>query len=228
MSALPEPARFSARSALLLLLVPVAAQAAGGHFSVDDASILDPGQWQVETWFSRFSNGDRLAEHVTPAARVGPVELSLDLARFAPQPTGSPWFWAPQVKWATPLSAQLSVGAEVSGTWQAGTSYPVGYTVLLPVTWTPADPLALHLNLGRDFLRNASDEAHGGVAIEWSPLSQGTFIAERFRENGQHAWRAGARWSPNASLSFDLSQARMLGDGSRRWWSLGINFVFGP
>ena len=32
-------------------LVAMAARAAGGHHSVDDATILDPGQCQLETWF---------------------------------------------------------------------------------------------------------------------------------------------------------------------------------
>ena len=221
-----RPLLLAARLALQLPW-PIVAQAAGGHFSVDDAVILEPGQAQVETWLARDDHGHRLTEHIAPAARVGPVELGLDVARFAMQATGSPWFWTPQLKWATPvLTEQWSAGITVSGSWQAGNSLPVGYTVLVPVTWHPTDPLLVHLNVGRDIVRDARDQAHGGASIEWVPLAQASFIAERFRENGLHAWRAGARWSPNESLSFDLSRAQMLGGSELRWWTFGINLVF--
>jgi hypothetical protein len=46
------------------------AHAAGGHHAVDDASILEPGQCQVESWVDRENGGNRSTLHAGTACRV--------------------------------------------------------------------------------------------------------------------------------------------------------------
>ena len=69
----PQPAWLPAAACLL---AGAAAQAAG-HFDVDDAGMLDPGQCQVETWVERHAAAGTLT-HVGPGCRAGPVELALN------------------------------------------------------------------------------------------------------------------------------------------------------
>ena len=55
------------------------AWAAGGHYAVDDAVILEPEACQVEFWIDKAADGRGTLLHAGPACRVGPVELGLNL-----------------------------------------------------------------------------------------------------------------------------------------------------
>lgn len=71
---------------------------AAGHFDVDDAATLDPGQCQYETWWGRTGVEPVTGFHIGPACRIGPVELGLNLDRLSVQGLHSAT-GGPQLKW---------------------------------------------------------------------------------------------------------------------------------
>ncbi|WP_269758539.1 hypothetical protein [Variovorax sp. E3] len=71
---------------------------AAGHFDVDDAGTLDPGQCQYETWWGRTGTEPVTGFHFGPACRVGPVELGLNFDRTSVAGVHSVT-GGPQVKW---------------------------------------------------------------------------------------------------------------------------------
>ncbi len=205
-------------------LVASSSHAASGHHSVDDATMLDPGQCQVETWFERFVDGDARVWHVGPACRVGAVELGLNLDAVRTS-DGRTNVGGVQVKWVRRLSEQVSIGAVATAAWQDETPHHVGSNVVIPLTWQATETLQVHLNLGRDFLHGAPDTTRGGVAAEWTPSKTWSFIAERFREFRNDRWRVGARLFVSPDVSVDLSRAQGLGSAPSSW-ALGVNWQF--
>jgi hypothetical protein len=209
-----------------LLLLVARAHAAGGHHSVDDAALLEPGQCQVEVWTDRADQHARSLLHAGTACRVGPVELGVNGERTRLGSVGAVVSAGPQVKWAQPLTPSLRVGAVLAATWQDTSPHFAGSSLVFPVTWQAHDTLQLHVNLGRDFLHGAADLSRAGAALEWAPLPAWSFVAERFREGGGNFLRAGTRYAVNPNVSLDLSRARGLGGSAPAWWTLGVNYVF--
>lgn len=199
--------------------------AAGGHFAVDDAAILDPGQCQFETWFEREAGGKRTLAHVGPACRLGFAELSLNIDRTRTAGAGSSTVSGIQGKWARALPGGLSIGAVVATAWQDDTPHQAGSTVVLPLTWQPAEGWQIHVNGGRDFVRDAPDSVRAGMAVEWTATPACSFIAERFREQRADRWRLGARYLLTPAVNMDLSRTQGLGDAASSW-TLGLTWAF--
>ncbi|RQP21516.1 hypothetical protein [Piscinibacter terrae] len=214
-----------AASVLSWFAMAGSAWATGGHHAVDDASILDPGQCQLELW-SEHSPMHRLA-HVGPGCRWGPVEAGVSADRSSDDSEPSRTLWSPQVKWATTLSSQLAAGAVWTLSWQSPSPRRTSQSILLPVTWQPQPSLALHLNLGRDFPRNAYRVVRRGTAIEWQALPQWQALAEWFDDGQQGNRRLGLRHAWNTQVSLDISRAESTGQPRRPWWTLGVNWTFG-
>jgi hypothetical protein len=207
------------------LLASLAAHAAGGHHAVDDASILEPGQCQVESWADREAGGARSLQHIGPTCRVGGVELGLNVDRVRLAGAGTTTV-SPQVKWAMALDQRFSTGLVLSTAWQDRAPRHVGSTLVVPFTWQAADTLLVHLNAGRDFHRHEADSARAGAALEWAPRADWSFVAERFHEGRADYWRAGARWVLTPAVNVDLSRARGLGAAAPAWWTLGLTWAF--
>ncbi len=200
------------------------AWAAGGHHAVDDAAILDPGQCQLETWYDHESGGSRRLLHLGPACRIGAVEVGLNFDRLqAAKVTGG----GPQVKWATALSKDLSVGVLASANWLSLSSHYGFTSIVVPVSWQVSEQVALHVNAGRDFRAGKSDISRAGASVEWAPNATWMGVAERWRENGFNYARVGGRWNVSPALSLDLSRARSVGSGPPGWWTLGVTLVWG-
>lgn len=234
MSSQPTPAsrlhlparRHLGAAAALLGIALQEAHAAGGHHAVDDATILDPGQCQVETWADRERGGGRTLVHVGPACRLGPVELGLNLDRARTSGSDAAVTGGPQLKWVAPLSGSVNAGIAVSATWQDTRPRLAGSTVVFPLTWQATQSVAVHANLGRDFRHHVPSLSRSGAALEWTATPQWMLVAERFRENQGNFWRVGARYTVNDALSLDLGQARGLTSGAPLWWTLGLNWSF--
>ena len=216
-------------AAYLCGLTPTQTHAAGGHHSVDDAAILDAGQCQIETWTDRHADSAQGLLHIGPACRVGAVELGLNLEREH-SGEGRTVRVGPQVKWAFDINDRLSVGVLATVGWQSAAHETAlrfaSSSVVVPVTWQIDESWRAHVNLGRDFRRAQPSTSHSGAAIEWSALPSVSFVAERFREGGGSAWRAGVRWMPMQALSIDLSRARGLRADAPAWWTLGLTWAF--
>jgi hypothetical protein len=206
------------------LLAP-GAQAAGGHHSIDDAAILDPGQCQIETWFERAQGGAARVGHLGPACRVGALELGLNFDAIRVSDGPGVDVGGVQAKWARSVSDGIAIGAVVAAAWQDRSPHHIGSTIVIPLTWQATDAVQLHLNVGRDFVHAAPDAGRGGIAVEWSASPTWSLVAERFRELRTDRWRLAARVSLSACVSVDVSRAQGLGSTPSSW-TLGLNGVF--
>src|SRR4029453_9722065 len=108
------------------------ARAAGGHYAVDDAAILDPGACQVELWIDRAAGGRGTLLHAGPGCRAGPVELSLNLDHFHAEGAGAVTAVGPQLKWVRELMPALSAGIVVSAGVRDHAPHFIGNTVVPP------------------------------------------------------------------------------------------------
>lgn len=220
------------------LLLPSYAHAAGGHHAVDDAAILDPGQCNVELWAERSTLDRRRLQHLGTACHLAGVELGLNLDRdrsTAPASDGTtsaaPALHARglQAKWATALRPDLSIGLVGALSWQ-DQAPRVQQSLLVPLSWTPREDLALHLNLGRSFRAGAADRAARGIAVEWQPVPAWQGLAEWFDDGLRPLARLGLRRYVGEQVSLDLSYAKTT--SARRapaegWWTLGLTWEFG-
>jgi hypothetical protein len=206
-------------------LLASSAHAAGGHHSVDDAAILDPGRCQLETWLERAESAAARLWHVGSACRVGAIELGLNVDAIRSEAGERSDVGGLQAKWARPLGEKVAIGAFFGTAWQDRSPHRVGTGVLALLTWQASETLQVHVNAGRDFLHDAPDAGRGGVAAEWSPSKQWSFVAERFGELHTDRWRLGARYAPSANVSFDLSRAQGLGRAPSSW-AAGVNWFF--
>src|SRR5262245_38936155 len=194
----------------------------GGHFDVDDASVLAPGRCQVELWALRGEEA-RLG-HIGPACRVGPVEVGLTLERLSNAGEHATLAGA-QVKWVTSLSSQVDIGvaaATLHDTTRGGDLF----TAYVPLTWSVSDAVQLHANLGADRNRDGRTTSRLGVAGEWALDQRVTLLGERFRLLDVIATRVGLRFALGEQASIDVSGARISGSGNRVW-GLGLTFEFG-
>lgn len=210
----------------LLTTAGFPAMAAGGHYAVDDAAILESGQCQLEVWFEAEVESARRLLHVGPACRVGPVELGLNVDRARAGDASKNSVLGPQVKWASALNEQLSIGLAAAANWQNHTPRYLGSSLIVPISYQVSQAWLAHVNIGRDFLSGAANSSRAGMALEWAPNSTWTFIGERFRDSGTDHWRLGGRWTLNEALSLDLSRAQGMGNTSSFWWTLGLNLAF--
>jgi hypothetical protein len=218
-------ARLRASAALAVLCWAATAQAAGGHHAVDDAAILEPGLCQLEAWLKGAQGGERLA-HGGAGCRVGPVELTA-ASEHTRDGIPSQTISSLQAKWATQVAPRFGAGLSMAGDWRAHVRphHPVT-TIAALLTWAARDDLALHANLGRDFVRAGSDLNRSGVAAEWTARPGWSLTAERYVEDRTQFVRAAVRWSVSDAWSIDLSRAQRLRGPSASNWTLGTTWQF--
>lgn len=211
--------------AAVLGLAAVQAHAAGGHFAVDDAAILDPGACKLDGWYSR-SPGDSHLLHAGGACRMGPVEVGAG-ADHERLPGTSQTDWGLGIKWARPLTDALSVGASLGPAWQARARPRYqGATVAALLTWTASERLQLHANFGRDLVRGDGDQPRAGVSAAWEFRKDWSAIVERFRADGGHFVRAGLRWEAAQGWTLDLSRSDHIAGSGTGSWTLGLSREF--
>jgi hypothetical protein len=202
--------------------------AAGGHFAVDDATILDPGQCQVEVW---REGADHVGSvwHVGPACRAGPVELTVNADRVQGRDRATQTLLGPQIKWALPIDDRLSIGLVVAAAWRDATADYVGATVYVPLSVQLAESLRAHVNVGRDWFHDGPTRARAGIAVEWQATPAWALVGERFRQLGGDFVRVGVHWQAEDAIGFDLSRARGLGAAAAGGWAIGVSWAFsGP
>ncbi|GAB3657495.1 hypothetical protein [Ramlibacter alkalitolerans] len=221
-------ARASRTAALLIAASAVSCStwAAGGHHGVDDATILPQGECEQETWFTRQVGGDRLL-HAGFNCRVGPVELGI-AAEHPRAVADSGTGWNAEAKWAAEVAAGVSVGIDLQPVWQPGQRPRfVGTRAVAIATWVARPELALHLNVGRDFLRSATNVPRHGVGADWTPLERWTFTAERYLQDRTQQLRAGVRWEAGRLWKVDFSRAQRLHGPAPSNWTIGLTLDFG-
>lgn len=218
------------RIAMVPLWLAAASVHAGGHFDVDDAGTLGPGQCQYELWGTRTRSQQTTAWHLGPACRVGPVELGLNIDRIAVagERTHS---LGPQLKWTflgqepdARWSAAISMGATVDLPRRGGRT---GGQFVVPVSWRATESLQVRANLGADWSTGSGARSgRGGLAGEWALNDTVSMIAERNRAFGLWTSRLGARVGLTPMISIDLSAARTGPEGMRSV-AIGLNHEFG-
>lgn len=201
------------------LLLPMGGWAAGGHHAVDDATLLEPGQCQLEAW-AEAARGHRL-QHLGPACHVLGLEAGLNLDRDAAGAHGA----GLQLKWARELRPGLGAGLIWATGWQAGATRFAGQMLLLPLSWTPHEDLALHLNLGREFRPHGADASRYGAALEWRVAARWQAMVEGWRDALGPQRRLGLRYAAGERVSIDLSRAQAPDACRGAWWTLGLNWV---
>jgi hypothetical protein len=213
-----------------LPLLPVAAvvfaasaHAAGGHHDVDDASILRRGECEQESWVARLDGG-RQRLHAGLSCRVGPVELGIAGEHGRLGDEASRTFWGVEVKWAREVADGFSVGFDIEPVARSN-AHPhyAGSSAYAIATWQPRLDFAVHVNYGRDFEHGEPDEPRAGIALEWTPQPRWSFVLERYREQGSHFVRAGARWAAGRNWTIDFSRAQRIAGEQRSNWTLGLS-----
>jgi len=209
--------------ALTLALAGRLASAMGGHFDVDDASVLAPGRCQVELW-ALHGEAAQLA-HVGPGCRIGALEVSVNLDRLsdgerhnriAGVAVKAVTAWVPDV-------LDVGVVAAASRDTTRGVNLLTAY---VPLSWSLSSALQLHGNVGVDRLSDRGNTKRLGIAGEWAIDERFTVLAERFQAFDVIATRIGLRIVLGESVNLDLSGARVSGSGNRLW-GLGLTFEFG-
>jgi hypothetical protein len=220
----PARARHAALAAFALLATGVA-WAAGGHHAVDDAVILEPGQCELESWLNRAQDGERELR-AGAACRVGPVELAAG-SEYARLDGTSQTAWGVEAKWATALADGFSIGAKADSAWAAHQRPRYqGMSASALASWKAGETVALHLNLGRDFIHAGDDQSRYGASVEWVPVQPWLLVAERYKQEGTHFVRAGVRFLGWDDWSIDLSRSQRLNGPVASAWTLGATWQF--
>jgi hypothetical protein len=210
---------------VLGLLAHCAAWAAGGHHSVDDASILESGNCEFETWATRASPANELL-HVGGQCGVHGVELAV-----AAEPSRADGLrsdaWQAQLKWARPWNDVVLFGFSVTPQWDTRASPRFqGTTVSTLLTLRPFEGWQFHGNLGRDWLHEGN-QARSGVAADWTTSDKRwQFAVERYVENRSGFARAGVRWFASDKWTFDMSRAQHLSGPRPSNWTVALTRSF--
>ena len=211
--------------AIGLLLNVATARAAGGHFDVDDASVLDPGHCQYETWLARAPDAAATLFHLGPGCRVGPVEIGVNLDWLSGA-DGRLTNLGPQLKWVVdPWVGKLSTGLAWSASFDVTHGGRPAHTAYVPLTWWAAEKLWVHANVGADWEPSRVRTRRVGVSGEWAATDRWTVIGERGKFLGNWTSRLGVRFNLNESIGLDLSAART-GPGATRLFVIGLNHDF--
>lgn len=213
----------------LLGLTVAQAQAAGGHYPVDDADVGEAGDFAIEAWHTRIDSNNWEAA-ILPATtlRSVPVELVFGYVRISEDGDEFNRF-EPEVKWQlAPIQpgawgAALSViGGHEDGQW-------TDWLVSAPLTWQLTDlPLSLHAHAGwlRERDEGWNNRLFVGGAFEWDVSDQVGLIGQLYREGSEAETEAqlGLRFAGQGSFEHaDLAVGREL--GGEKDWSVTLGFT---
>jgi hypothetical protein len=206
-------------------LVAAPAHAAGGHFDVDDATVLDTGQCQVEAWVVRAPAAGTTVAHLGSGCRIRPVEAGVNVERWS-APGNSRTLVGPQLKWVVdPLVDKVSAGLAWYAFYDLTNQGRPTQTLYAPFTWWAAEKLRVHANIGLDRDAAGTRWRRQGLSGEWAASDKFTFIAERVKVVGDWTSRLGGRFNVSEALSVDLSAARF-GPRGERVYVIGLNREF--
>lgn len=217
-------------------LLLVAEAGAAGHFDVDDAGTLDPGQCQIEVWAGRLRSPAGLNfQHVGGACGVGPVELGFNTDRASQPGEAAAVSAGPQIKWnfwGREPDARWSAAAVLAASVDLRHGGRAGGQFLVPLGWRASDRLNVLVNAGFDWATGTgAATARGGAALEWALTEQLTLVAERNRAFDLWTSRLGARITvaPLTTIELSASRSGRTSDGRLRGVVIGLNREFsGP
>ena len=220
---------------VFLLLCGLSAHAAGGHWATDDATVVSPGQCELELWDQR-RDSETSETVLSPVCNFGgPGDIEWTLALNHLRAGGDDALEAG-------LGAKHLV-REIGGyDYGIGIAGGVGFSderdrmetaeVYVPFTLPFFDQrMHLHLNAGWEYDRRRANrhDATWAVAMDMELWGRATLIGEVFGSDSgetavQGGWRyAFARWD----ATLDMSWLRQTGDDSDVWTTIALNIGFG-
>lgn len=205
-----------------LLLAAATARAAGGHFEVDDATVLATGHCAAETWLTTERGPAARTQHLGPACRWGASEWGLNLDRSASgghtTATGAQWKWV-----ADPAARRFSVGAVAAAGREAGSARGWQTSWYVPATvWLGQEgEVQMHFDAGHDHDPQTGGHGRAGAAVDYVLSDPWMLTVERRTLLGHWLSRGGLRYALTPFLSFDASVA---GQAGRRVLALGVNW----
>jgi hypothetical protein len=215
-------------AALLLATLAALPTYGGRPLSTEDASVLEEGRCQLETWIDR--SRDATVGWFVPACNVG-ASIEWQVGGAGTWAGGSHRFSEAYAQAKTVFTAEdapwgvgLVAGVARRPLQEAHRGWVNPY-VIVPVTIAIGEG-ALHLNAGwaHDRLEDR-DVTLWGIAGEWPAGERLTLVAEAFGENSERPFlRAGGRWSVAKDV-FDVDLtvvAKPGGTRDERFVSLGV------
>lgn len=211
----------------LALALSNAALAAGGHYAVDDATLIDPGRCAVEAWYAR-ADGDNDDVTVIPACNLtGNLELGLGLSRL--QEAGerdTVVEFAAKTLFRELEPGGWGWGLAVASTWGGALERHEGAVAYLPLSVHAGEALVLHGNLGWAYERDDDDAAIWGVGADYGLTPWVNLIAETYGSHrGGTELQVGLRFGI-ADGALDLSYGRSRADAGDDWVTVGFAWDF--
>lgn len=200
---------------------------AAASLLVDDASITDAGQCQLESWARHTRDG--LEWTAVPACTVADTEWSLGLTRL-PGQSAAQWAVGAKRVLVAPVQRRwgLAASASLGSTAHRPRSDDWNLTVPLTVALDAQDRVQLHLNLGWAHHAHVQGRTSGvGIDValhrDWSLLAESARDADRQRSSQLGLRRV--LW-PGASV--DLLAGQVHHQRTTRWLTLGLNLAAPP
>jgi hypothetical protein len=212
---------------VLALGMAGAAHGAGGHYGVDDASIVDAGRCQLESWYARADAGHYDYTLLPACNPGGRLELTLGLSRLRdPAGRDSVLELGAKTLFRQIERGSYGWGLALSTTWGGALERHEGAIAYVPLSVSVADDTLLHYNFGWAYERHADDAMIWGIGGDVS-LSRGfNLIAEAYgTHRGGTELQGGLRYSFSHAL-IDLSYGRSRSERRDDWITLGLGWGF--
>ncbi|MDN4055550.1 hypothetical protein QPK32_20995 [Massilia sp. YIM B02763] len=221
--------RLAASIAAAILLACRPAHA-GRPMVVDDATILEPGTCQVESWTQRPSG--RSEYWAVPTCRVGAWELGAGLGAILPD--GGSHYRSRVLQAKTifhPLQTNgWGIGLTIADQYRQGNGVVGDVSVLVPLTVSLLDDRVLvHANAGWLRQHGNGSGALWAVGAEWAAQPRLTLTLETYGTQRGHGYvQAGLAFAAIPDrLVLDAGVGQRLGRwGLERYLTVGLTWVF--
>lgn len=189
----PMPVLRTWTCSALLCACPIAQ--AGRPMVVDDATILDPGNCQLEAW---LQHAPQQREHwAMPSCRAGAWELGIGLGRIDPEASAA--YVARQLQAKTifrPLRTNgWGIGLTVADQYRPGGGLSGDISALVPLSVSLLDDRVLvHANAGWLHRQGGRGAATWALGTEWTAAPGLALTLESYGQQHGRAWiQAGMR-----------------------------------
>ena len=188
--------------------------AAGGHYVVEDALLVDQGGCELESWHSRFDSDTSESALLLTCNPTGHFDIGGGLVRA--EEGGESDTLVEVAAKALFLDAdqhRVGVGIATIATWSNDSSKVETVELLLPVTVNATERLMLHANVGYADEREERNARLWGVGLDFELHPRVALIAESFgtHRSGSTFHQGGLRFSLG-EVELDLSYGRAQAD----------------
>ncbi len=204
----------------------------------DDARVVDAQGCQIESWFRREPGPPRAREILAVPACNPSGNLEMTLGGAVRSETGEPRAGTVQAQLKTILKpldsngwgAGLAIGVLSRNAADAPANLIDNAYFYLPISKSFLDDVVvLHINLGAQYDRNASESRRTwGLGTETALHPRLYLIAETFGEQGGKPYRHGGLrwWLIPSRVQIDLTVGSQSGNSQARWFTIGTRILF--